>query len=116
MLDARVPTTFKDRQETGDIRFGVGEGVLYGVTHTRLGGQMNHSIKPVVGKKAGHAISIRAIHLQELEARILLHQAQSGFFEFGIVVIVQIIQTYNLVPPSEQCTPHCGSNETCCTS
>ena len=102
MLDLMMPRTFQHIGKTNQIGLDVGVWINKGVSNTRLCGKMNHSLKGFFRKKCGHRPVIGHIHLDEAKIRVSGKSRQSGLFEIDVVIVVEIIDTDNLIPSRQQ--------------
>ena len=72
VFDFRVATAFEDVAEANQVAVDVGGGILQGVTHSSLGGEVSDGVEALVGKELGHAIAIGQVALMEAEVWLLL--------------------------------------------
>jgi len=61
---------------------------------------MNHPLELVLGKQLRHALTIGQIQLNKLESWLIRKQLKTGHFQAHIVIIIQVIDTDNLMPRS----------------
>ena len=65
-----MPAGFQDIEKAGDVAVEVGVGVFQGVTHTRLGRQIDHHIELFALKQCVNALPIGQLLLLECEPRL----------------------------------------------
>src|SRR5689334_5720182 len=72
------------------------------VAHARLGGQMYDASDRVLEKQLFHPLTVGQIELHELKPVQRTQQGQARLFEPDVVVVVQIIETDDLVSTVDQ--------------
>ncbi len=93
-----VPAGFKDIEKAVQVRGAVNVGMLDRVPHARLGGEMNHARKPLLGEQTRQTVTIAEVDLRELESVVVLKQGEARFLQGGIVVGVHVVETDNSTP------------------
>jgi len=102
MLDLMVAATFEHIQKTDYIGFNIGMGILQRVTHTGLGGEIDHAIEFFCGKQGFHGRPVGHVHANEAKAGLTGQLRQTRFLEFDIVVVVEIVDADHFIPPCKQ--------------
>jgi len=112
MLHLAVPAAFENIQKTDDVGIDVLVGVVEGVAHAGLGGQMYDPVEAAFLEKAFHRRPVFQLHPYKAEFRIFaaLYRRSPGFgltvysqfiqageFEFRVVIAVDGIYAYDAV-------------------
>jgi hypothetical protein len=102
VLDGVVSTTFEHGHRAENIAVDVGERVLDAVAHARLRAEMHDAGEPLGGEQLGHALAIGKVDLGELEVGIALEDSEACHLQRDIVVLVEVVETHNLITALEQ--------------
>ena len=113
MRDSVIPAPLKDVQEAFQVAFQISIRILYRVTHTCLGSQVDDLVEPfrleqtVQGKlvadrhpdEAAAAPPGTYLPLQLIERSIEAVLAQPAVFQAHIVILVYVVDPDDLVSP-----------------
>lgn len=102
MLHAVVAASFKNIGEPDHITVDVRQWILDGITHPRLSGKIDNALELLLFEQGGDALAVREVHLNEAKIRVLLKLRQSRFFQRDFVVIIEIVQSDNLITSCQQ--------------
>lgn len=115
MLHAVVAAAFQYVQKAGDVAAGVDVRILRGIAHARLGGQVDHALRAVLGKRLFHGGAIGQVSLDMRVARIVCKTRQSRLLQGDVVVIAEVIQAYHFVAALEQTLRNVRTDKACRT-
>ena len=96
MLDLMMPAAFENGHEARDVRVDVGKWIFDRISNTGLSGEVDDPIECVLLKEIGDSVAVFALHSDHLKAIPNLKALCASFFEFRIVVVVEIIETDDL--------------------
>jgi|GEM_PF-5949485 len=102
MRDPPVTASFKDIHKADEIAVHICVRIFKAVAHTRLGSKMDDSVESVIGEEVSHALSVRQIQANEGKGIEWFQQGETCFFEPYIIVAVQIVKTYDIIPVIEK--------------
>ena len=67
---AMIAATFQDVEKTNHVVLYIASGMVYGISHTRLGGKVANHIKPLVAEKIFKSGVIGYVKFQKLQVAI----------------------------------------------
>ncbi len=102
VLDLPMAAAFEDVEKSGQVGAEIGLRVGERVADTGLRGEVDDAIEPHLTKERGHGLAIGDIRPDEAEARLPLQARQPRLFQPHVIVVVEIIDAGNLVPPRQQ--------------
>lgn len=122
-----MPAALQHIQEAAYVGIHIGPGILYGIPDTCLGCQIYDQIVGFAGKQPFHANSV--LKQQAMKHQIWMEDTgtgtasqclvgvqaqlrQAGMLEGRVVIIIDGVQSYNLVSTPEQGFCHMITNET----
>ena len=106
-----VPAALQDVGEAGEVGVHVGHGVLDGVAHPGLGGQIDHPLGLVRPEGGGDALPVLDVQAQVGEAGMRQGAGQAGLLEAHVVIVVEVVDADDLVTPFEQAQGEGGTDE-----
>ena len=102
VLDAVVAAGLEDVHEADDVAFNVGVRVLQRVAHAGLGGEIDHALRPEVGEREVHRVTVLERGALETEVRMWRQSRQARFLQARIVVVVEVVVAQHLVATRKQ--------------
>ena len=81
MLDIVVATTFQQVGKTQNVTVDVSQGVFQRIAHACLRGQVDDSIKLLIGKQCLDGLAVGEICFDEGKVPVGFQQIQPSFFE-----------------------------------
>ena len=111
MLDLVVAAAFEDVDEADDIAVGIGSRILDGITHARLGGEMHDAVGFEGPECLLDSLSILEIAPEIGKARMREQALHPGALEADVVIVVEIVDTKDLVATFEQAFGDCRADE-----
>lgn len=96
MLHRVAPASLQYIEEPYQVAVYVGLGVLDGVSHTGLGGQVHHNVEAVLSEQALYQRGIAQVAAHEGETPRLVHlrqHSQASLLDARVVVAVHVVQT-----------------------
>ncbi|MNI67208.1 hypothetical protein D3C73_1228270 [compost metagenome] len=74
---------------------------------------MNHPLELVLSKQLRHALAIGQIQLNKLEGGFIRQQIEASHFQAHIIIIIQVVDTDNLMPSGQQTLSGVITNKPC---
>src|SRR3984893_7418797 len=96
MLAAIVAAALQHVDEALDIRVDIGVRVFKRIANARLGREMNDDRKTMLLEQQSDCRAIGQIELHKGEFGMALENLETGFLQFGIVIIVDDIEADDL--------------------
>lgn len=112
MLDTVMPSPFENVQECGEIGTSVGMGMIDGVSNTCLSGQVDDALRLSPRKEIQGVVGVREIEIEMFVILVRRYARESGAFESHIVVVVDLVDTDDVVATVEQCLCDGRADET----
>src|ERR1035437_1331055 len=112
MIDVIVPTRFKHVAEANQIALNIDLWILQGIAHTGLRRQMNDPVELLDGKQACHSRRIGNIHMHKVEVGVGFQTFKTSQLEFWIVVIIEVVESNNLVATIQKLTRNVHADKT----
>ena len=97
-----MAAAFEDIKEADKVALHVCVRIFKTVAHTRLSGQMNDSIKCVIGEEPSHPLPIGQIKTNKTKFVKRLQNIKTRLFQTYIIVAVKIVKADNAVPFIEE--------------
>ena len=98
MLDALLAAALQDVQESDDVALHVGMGILDGIAHARLRGQMHHALELLARESACMAARSAISALAKRKFPIALAEcSRRAGFKCGVVIGVQVVESDDLI-------------------
>src|SRR5260370_42073244 len=107
-----VGAALKHVNEALDICVDVGVRVFRGIATTRLRCEMDNRWKTILLEKHPCCCAICQIELHKSELGMTIQNLKASFFQFGIVVVIEDIETDNLAVCRQQTLGNMKSNKT----
>ena len=102
MLHTMMAASLQDVHETHQIRIHVGVGILNGIPHPGLRGQVDDSLGLFLCEESLHAGAVGQVELVETETRTPAEFGQPGLLQADVVVVVEVVESDHLIPPPQQ--------------
>src|SRR5712671_702730 len=102
MAAAVVTASLKNVSEAFDVCIDIGVRIFKRVANTRLGREMNNDGETMLREQRFRRCAIGQIELHKAEIRMTPENVEASFFEPGIVVIVDDVQTDDLASAGQQ--------------
>ncbi|MNR13410.1 hypothetical protein D3C85_1298170 [compost metagenome] len=112
MLGAMVPTGFEHIEETHQVRLPIDIRIVQRVAHPGLGGQVHHLGKSVLLKQADQGRFVDDVHFPETKTRQSLQHLEACLLEFHVVVVVEVVDTDDLLTLAAQALDRMKADET----
>lgn len=112
MFNPGVPAAFKEIDETDQIGVDVGVRINEGITHTSLGGEIDHGIETVLLEQPLNGWPVCEFHIYVAEAVTLGEGRHPGLFQLRVVIVVEIVKPYDLGSCGYQLLTEMGANKT----
>lgn len=93
MLDLVLAAALQDIAKAQQIRVGVVVGLIDGVAHPGLCGQVQNFAGVYLGKQVGHPLPLRQIEFHEAEVGMWAQLGEAGMLERHVVVVVEVVDT-----------------------
>jgi len=97
-----MPAAFQDVDETDEVAVGIRMRMGQRVTHSRLGRQVHHPLHTLLGKQRGGGRRVGDVEPLETKAGMPAELRQAVFFQLGIVVVVEVVDSNDFVAPRQQ--------------
>ena len=107
-----MTATFEDIQRPRDIALHVSVWRFEGVAHAGLRGEMDDPLELLPGEQLGDAIVVGEIELYETECRQFFEPGEARLLQRNVVVVIQVIETDDVVAPPDQEVGHMRAYET----
>ncbi len=92
MLHLAVPAAFEDIQKADDVGIDVLVGMVEGVAHAGLGGQMDDIVRPQLGKQFFHAAPVGQVEPPERKSGKLPQLVEPGLLQRRVVIVVEVVE------------------------
>ncbi|MNH13311.1 hypothetical protein D3C79_728790 [compost metagenome] len=112
VVGAMVPTGFQHIEETHQVRLPVDIRVVQRVAHPGLGRQVHHLGKSVLLKQAHQGRFVDDVHFPEAKTRQSLQHLEACVLEFHVVIVVEVIDTNDLLTLAAQALDRMKADET----
>ena len=106
VLDPVVPAPLQHIEMAHQVGFGVGMGILQRVAHPSLGSQVDYPIEALLGKQCRHSLAVGQVQLDEADIGTPGQIHQARLLQRDVVVVVEIVDTDDLVAMAEQAFGH----------
>ena len=97
-----VPATLQDIHKPDQVGIDIAMGVLYRVTYTGLGGQVNDSLGTFLLEQRLAVSSVSDVHLDEFKMLVAGQPVQAASLESDIIIVIKVIDPDDLVTPFYQ--------------
>ena len=111
VLDLVVTATLQDVQRADQVAVGICMGVLDGIAHARLRGQVHHALEARLCKQRVDAGSVGQVQPAEREVVVVPQDLEPRFLQRRVVVVVQVIEPDDLVATVEQAAGRVEADE-----
>ena len=111
------PNALQNAQKARDIAVDVGMRVGERVPHPGLGCKVDHSIERVGTEECAHGGLVLQTRLHKgeaLRAWPFLNARQTGLFECGVVVVVEVVEPHHGIAPGQEPLAHEVADEAGC--
>ncbi len=102
MRDAVVTAAFEYVEGADDIALDVGVRLLQRVAHPRLRAQMHDALEFPGSEQLRHRLPIRQVGMDEPERLVRLEPGEAGLLERDVVVIIEIVESDDLIASIEE--------------
>src|SRR5690606_37823605 len=102
VLDAVVAAALEHRKGAGDVAVGIRERRLDAVAHAGLRREVHDPVEALLREQIRNAVAVADVELHELEVAVRLEQREPGVLQRDIVVLVQVVETDDLVAALEE--------------
>ncbi len=72
------------------------------MAHPRLGAQMHDALEFLGGEQPRHRVTIGQVHMDEPESTVPLEPGETGLLERHVVVVIQVVESDNLIAAIEE--------------
>ena len=108
---------FQKIDEAGDVAFHIGQGIFRRISHTSLGGAVDDPVEALPGKAGPDRLLIGKIGVDERESRaglrcLLAQYRETVLLELAAVIVVNRIQTDDIIAALDEGSRHMKTNET----
>ena len=93
MLHWKIPASLKHMKKPHHVGTHIGIRIVDAVTHAGLRPQVHHHLRHIFLKKTEHVSLVPQISFDKSIVLIFPQDSQAVFFQFYVIVIVQIIET-----------------------
>jgi len=97
-----MAAAFEDIYEAAEVALHICVRIFKAVAHTRLSGQMDDPVKPVIGKEAFHAFPVGQIQVNKAKFVEWVKLFKARLFQAHIVIIVKIVKADDAVTVIEE--------------
>ena len=111
MWNVRVTAPFQYVHEADQIAVNVGMRVFNRVTYAGLGSQVHDTIQRILAKQGLNRRSVGHVDLVERELRMIDNLCQPIAFQLNIVIVVQIVETKDMVTTLKESFGQMKTNE-----
>ena len=102
MLDAVVAAALEHGEKPREVAGGVRVGRRDRVAHAGLGREMNYAGKPLAGEQLRHRGLVGEVDAGETKPGVTVQPLEPGPLQGGIVVVVQVIESDDLIAARQQ--------------
>ena len=102
MFNLVVAAAFQQIAEADQVGLDVGIGVLQRISHAGLAGQVDDAVEFLGGEQVFYHDAVGNVAAHELEVWVGLELLQARQLEFGIVVVVEVVDADHFITPLEQ--------------
>jgi len=113
MLNIMAPTTFKNVRKSNQIATNIGQRILKRIANAGLRGEIHDTLWFVFDKRFLHRMLIGNIDPEMTVGRMINVTLKPCGLQRRIVVVVMVVDTYNLVPAIEEAQSQCRTDESC---
>ncbi|MBV6389860.1 MAG: hypothetical protein JNIBNLAF_01511 [Nitrosomonas europaea] len=111
VLDIVMTATFENMSKTNDVAVNIGKRVFNRIAHPGLGCQIHHPLRLVSFKTGFDTFTIRQIQAQMSVTGVISKSGKAIFLQFGIIIIIVVIDTDDGVATFKQPQRQCRSNK-----
>ena len=97
-----MAAAFDDVQEADDVGLDVGVGVVRGVAHAGLGGEVDDALRSVGGEGVFDGVAVGEVGDDLGEAGAAFEAGEAGALEVDVVVVVEVVEADDFVAAVEQ--------------
>jgi hypothetical protein len=108
-----MAAAFEDIYEAHQVAVDVGVRVLQGVAHASLGCEVDNALERRFCEQARKAVAVGYIQFDEAEMRMRAQARQPVFFQGGIVIVIEIVDSNYFVATRKQAFNRMHADETC---
>ena len=106
-----VAAGLQHRQVTGQVGVLIGKGMVDGVAHTRLGGQVHHAGDLRIAHQGRHGRRIGHVRLHHAEAGLPVQPGDPGALQGRVVIGVERVHPDDPLAPGQQPVTDRRTNE-----
>ena len=111
VFDAVVTAAFEDVQEPDDVALHIDMGVLGGITHAGLGGEVDHAVGFVLLKEGLYCGAVGQIGVHVAVGGRVGKAGKPGLLEIHIIVVVEVVDADDPVAFGEEGVDKVGADK-----
>jgi hypothetical protein len=97
-----VAAAFKYIERADDVALDMGVRLFQRMAHPRLSAQMHDALESFGGEQPRHRVTVGQVHMDEPESSAPLEPGETGLLERHVVVVIQVVESDNLVAAIEE--------------
>src|SRR5712672_1862103 len=106
-----MPTAFQHVQKPADVGIDVVVRRRERMTHARLGGEMDHVRKTVIGEQCGDAVAVGEIELVKAKFVVAREFREPRLLELGVVIGIEVIDSNDVASILQQTPRNMEANK-----
>ena len=115
MFHRKVPASLQNMEKSHHIRPHIGIRIINAVTHSCLRSQIDHHLRRVFLKQTEYIAFIAQVSFDKRVILICPQDLQSVFFQFHIIVIIQVVKTDDSGAFLQETSGQMKADKTCAT-